>query len=84
MRSEIKKLVESFGYPVRKDTKICKEHLKKNENCKGCLSNKACEKYVKILLLHTQALIYRPKSLQEQIENSEYIAKKTKEILEGG
>ena len=78
----IKALVESVGSPVRMGTKLCAEHKKKNENCCGCVSEKACKKYAEIFALHIQALIYQPKSLQEQVENTEYVAKKTKEILE--
>ena len=77
-----KELLEKKGHIVRMGTPLCKDYQKKHDNvCTGCLSCKACNKMMEITFLHFEGCKTESDSVEQNIKNTKYVAKKTEEIL---
>lgn len=86
LKDFVGKMVKQAGFPFHMGTDYCKQHKKNNRSCKGCESEKGCEKVARIITLILQASCYIDgrdiSSFEEYLDIQETLSKKVVEVLE--
>ena len=57
-----KDILEKKGFRVAINTEFCKIYKTTHENCFGCESEDGCHRYVKIIGIQAESLMYKPNS----------------------